>query len=105
MSSLPDLEGSRAYLQGAPVWSDNSLPSFHKAFLIPHNIPYLYDVARDAVLEYLHSLANSNTSCKQLDEVSCLDDHIRIKCLARGAHRHGTMYEIKLACYTLCDTS
>jgi hypothetical protein len=46
------------------------LSPLDEAFLVPHNIPYLYDVASNVIVQYLDSLSDRNTSRKQFDHVS-----------------------------------
>jgi hypothetical protein len=59
-----------AYFECTPIRADNALSPLDEAFLVPHKIPYLDDVASDAIVQYLDSLSDPHTSRKQFDHVS-----------------------------------
>jgi hypothetical protein len=41
-----------------------------EAFLVPHKISYLNDVASNVIVQYLDSLSDRHTSRKQFDHVA-----------------------------------
>jgi hypothetical protein len=54
-------------------------------------------VALHIILHYLHRLLNRYASRKQLDQVSRLEDAVRVQHLASRAHSHTALQQIQLA--------
>lgn len=94
-------EWSHAYLESAPIWTDDALSAFDEALFITDKAAYFDDVACDGVIENFDGLADSCTTREELDEVAGFEDDIWVPCLAGCADGHGSMYEIKCACYAL----
>lgn len=58
---------------------------------------YLDDVAVDVVLQHPERLLDGDRSGEELDQVSRLDDHVRVARLSRSADGHRPLDEVKLA--------
>jgi hypothetical protein len=88
-------------LEGAAIWSNNTLPPLCETLLIPNKISYLDDVASNAIIQDLNSLSDCNASRKEFNHISCLEYDIGIICFPRCTNRHRAVNKIERACYVL----
>ena len=68
----------RTYLQGASIWTNDSLSPLHKPLLVPHNVSYFDDITSNTVVQYLGSLCHSYTTSQKLDHVSSFENDVRV---------------------------
>ena len=87
-------------LQGATVGTDQAGTSLCKPLLVSHEVFDFDDVAGHIITKDLQGLLHGHRSRKQLDQVSCLNNHVRIVHLPGRANSHATFNQIQLAVHT-----
>jgi len=90
-----------ANLQCTPIRTYDALPPLNKSFLISYNVSDLYNVASYSVVQDFNGLVNSDASCKELNHISSLENDVGVVSLPGCSDCHGTIDEIKGACYAL----
>ena len=85
---------ARAYLECAPVWTNNSLSPLNKSLFIPHNISNFDDIASNTVVQYLDGLANGNSTSEQFDHVASFEDYIWVISFTGCPNRHRTVNKV-----------
>ena len=70
-------------LQCATIRPNDALSSFNKPFLISDEVADFYDIARNAIVQNLHSLCHGDATSKKLDEITRFEDDIWVVSFSR----------------------
>lgn len=91
------------HLERTPIRSNDPLSPLHKPLLVPHQRPNLDNITGNRVVQNLHSLRDSHATRQKFDHIAGFEDNVRVVGFSRCPHGHGTVDQIKCACYSLLN--
>ena len=77
--------------QGTAVRAHQPLPAFHVPLLVPHQAADFHHVALHVVLQDLKRLRRRHRSGQEFDQITSLDDDVRVERLPRRPDRHAAL--------------